>query len=189
VAEQALSTAVVADQKAQSASGGLSGAWLPRLITGFVILLSWEIVVRAFAPAYVAKPTGVILAIPKVLTEPAFLQALGSTLVAVAEGLAITIVIGWIIHDDTTRAYLAAHSGLRYSGAAVVLMTAVSYTWLSSTIMTILRRLDSQLRELDHFPPTYYEFRRLSPFLGILLMSFVDAPCLLVILYLLFPAA
>lgn len=97
MAEQALSTAVVADQKAQSASGGLSGAWLPRLITGFVILLSWEIVVRAFAPAYVAKPTGVILAIPKVLTEPAFLQALGSTLVAVAEGLAITIVIGTIL--------------------------------------------------------------------------------------------
>lgn len=97
MAEQALSTAVVADQKAQSASGALSGAWLPRLITGFVILLSWEIVVRAFAPAYVAKPTGVILAIPKVLTEPAFLQALGSTLVAVAEGLAITIVIGTIL--------------------------------------------------------------------------------------------
>ena len=97
MAEQALSTAVVADQKAQSTSGGLSSAWLPRLITGFVILLTWEIVVRAFAPAYVAKPTGVILAIPKVLTEPAFLQALGSTLVAVAEGLAITIVIGTIL--------------------------------------------------------------------------------------------
>lgn len=97
MAEQALSTAVVDAQKAQGTSSALSGAWLPRLITGFVILLSWEIVVRAFAPAYVAKPTGVILAIPKVLTEPAFLQALGSTLVAVAEGLAITIVIGTIL--------------------------------------------------------------------------------------------
>jgi len=97
VAEQALSTAVVAAQKTQSESGVLSGAWLPRLITGFVILLTWELVVRAFAPAYVAKPTGIILAIPKVLTEPAFLQALGSTLLAVAEGLAITIVIGTIL--------------------------------------------------------------------------------------------
>jgi ABC-type nitrate/sulfonate/bicarbonate transport system permease component len=97
VAEQALSTAVATAQKTQSASSGLSVAWLPRLITGFVILLTWEIVVRAFAPAYVAKPTTVILAIPKVLTEPAFLQALGSTLVAVAEGLAITIVIGTIL--------------------------------------------------------------------------------------------
>src|SRR6185312_15939333 len=43
-----------------------------------------------------AKPSGVLLAIPKVITEPAFLQALGSTLSAVAEGLAITLVIGTV---------------------------------------------------------------------------------------------
>ncbi len=97
MAEQALSTAVATAPKAQSGSSALSSAWWPRLITGFVILLTWEIVVRAFAPAYVAKPTTVILAIPKVLTEPAFLQAMGSSLVAVAEGLAITIVIGTIL--------------------------------------------------------------------------------------------
>jgi ABC-type nitrate/sulfonate/bicarbonate transport system permease component len=97
VAEQALSTTVATAQKAQSASSGLSGALWPRLITGLVILLTWEIVVRAFAPAYVAKPTTIILAIPKVLTEPPFLQALGSSLVAVAEGLAIAIVIGTIL--------------------------------------------------------------------------------------------
>ena len=97
MAEQVLSTTVATAQKAQSASSGLSGALWPRLITGFVILLTWEIVVRAFAPAYVAKPTTIILAIPKVLTEPAFLQALGSSLVAVAEGLAIAIVIGTIL--------------------------------------------------------------------------------------------
>ena len=52
---------------------------------------------RALAPAYVAKPTTVILAIPQVLTEPAFLKALGSSLMAVAEGLAIAIVIGTIL--------------------------------------------------------------------------------------------
>lgn len=97
MAEQALSTTVATAQKTQSGSSALSGAWWPRLITGFVILLTWEVVVRAFAPAYVAKPTTVILAIPKVLTEPAFLQAMGSSLVAVAEGLAITIVIGTIL--------------------------------------------------------------------------------------------
>ena len=84
-------------QKTQTASGALSGAFMPRVITGFAILLTWELVVRAFAPAYVAKPTTVILAIPKVITEPAFLQALGSSLAAVAEGLAITIVIGTVL--------------------------------------------------------------------------------------------
>ena len=38
------------------------------------ILLVWEIVVRAFAPAYVAKPSTVLLAIPRVIVDPAFLQ-------------------------------------------------------------------------------------------------------------------
>jgi ABC-type nitrate/sulfonate/bicarbonate transport system permease component len=73
------------------------GPLLPRLITGLIILLLWEVVVRAFAPAYVAKPSGVIVAIPRVITDPAFLQAMSASLAAVAEGLAITIVLGTVI--------------------------------------------------------------------------------------------
>ncbi|HXX25483.1 MAG TPA: ABC transporter permease [Pseudolabrys sp.] len=75
----------------------LTGTFLPRFLTGAVILLAWEFVVRAVAPAYVAKPTTIVLAIPTVLTDPAFLQALGATLAAVAEGLAITLVFGTVI--------------------------------------------------------------------------------------------
>lgn len=75
----------------------LQGSFLPRFVTGLVIILSWEFVVRALAPAYVAKPTTVVLAIPHVITDPVFLQALGATLAAVAEGLAITIVVGTAI--------------------------------------------------------------------------------------------
>jgi ABC-type nitrate/sulfonate/bicarbonate transport system permease component len=75
----------------------LTGAFVPRLLTGLVILLGWELLVRAVAPAYVAKPSTVVLAIPRVITDPAFLQALGATLAAVAEGLAITIVAGTAI--------------------------------------------------------------------------------------------
>ena len=75
----------------------LSGAFVPRLLTGLTILLGWELLVRAVAPAYVAKPSTVVLAMPRVITDPAFLQALGSTLAAVAEGLAITIVAGTAI--------------------------------------------------------------------------------------------
>ena len=71
---------------------------MPRLITGLVILLVlWELVVRAFAPAYVAKPTTVVMAIPRVIVDPAFLTATGVTLLAVAEGLAIALVAGTII--------------------------------------------------------------------------------------------
>ena len=75
----------------------LQGSFLPRFVTGLVIILGWEFVVRALAPAYVAKPTTVVLAIPHVIADPAFLQALGATLAAVAEGLAITIVVGTAI--------------------------------------------------------------------------------------------
>ena len=50
-----------------------------------------------FAPAYVAKPSGVIVAIPKVIVDPAFLNATAVTLLAVAEGLAIALVLGTLI--------------------------------------------------------------------------------------------
>jgi ABC-type nitrate/sulfonate/bicarbonate transport system permease component len=93
----------------------MRGALVPRLIAGLGILLLWEVVVRAIAPAYVAKPSMVVLAIPRVITDPAFLQALGSTLAAVAEGLAITLVLGTVIGllmgrsnavDRTIRVYI-----------------------------------------------------------------------------------
>ena len=92
------SSAAVTEAPATSRfSALLTGNFVPRFVTGAVILLGWEIVVRALAPAYVAKPTSVVLAIPRVITDPTFLQALGATLAAVAEGLAITIVAGTII--------------------------------------------------------------------------------------------
>jgi ABC-type nitrate/sulfonate/bicarbonate transport system permease component len=69
----------------------------PRVICGIVILLIWEIAVRAWAPAYVAKPTGVFMAIPKVLTDAGFLKATGETLAAVAQGLGVTLVLGTVI--------------------------------------------------------------------------------------------
>ncbi len=73
------------------------GAFWPRLITGLAIAGAWEFIVRAFAPAYVAKPSTVILAIPRVITDPAFLTATGQTLGAVAEGLVIALVFGTVI--------------------------------------------------------------------------------------------
>ncbi|MGB6350540.1 MAG: ABC transporter permease [Pseudolabrys sp.] len=74
-----------------------SGTFVPRLIVGFVIVLIWELVVRGFAPAYVAKPTTVVAAIPHVIVDPAFLHATGATLAAVAEGLVIALIFGTII--------------------------------------------------------------------------------------------
>lgn len=82
---------------ARPANAAARGAFVPRLITGLSIALVWELVVRAFAPAYVAKPSTVLMAIPHVIVDPAFLKATGNTLIAVAEGLAIALAVGTII--------------------------------------------------------------------------------------------
>jgi len=92
MAESALSVPAASERKAL-----LGESFMPRLLVGLVILLVWELVVRAFAPGYVAKPTTVVMAIPRVLTDPEFLAATGATLAAVAEGLAITLVAGTVI--------------------------------------------------------------------------------------------
>jgi ABC-type nitrate/sulfonate/bicarbonate transport system permease component len=91
------SVAIAAPGKPSPLAGRLFGTFVPRLICGLVILLVWEFVVRALAPAYVAKPTTVVMAIPRVIADPAFLQATGATLSAVAEGLTIALVFGTII--------------------------------------------------------------------------------------------
>ena len=84
-------------------------------IAGLAILLLWEVVVRAFAPAYVAKPTTVVLAIPRVIADPAFPARHRRHASAVAEGLVIALVLGTIIgllmgRSDRRR---ARHPALR----------------------------------------------------------------------------
>ena len=83
------------------------GTFMPRLIVGIVILLTWELVVRLLAPPYVAKPSTVALAIPRVVVDPAFLQAAGVTLLAVLEGLVISLVFGTIVGLTIGRSVIA----------------------------------------------------------------------------------
>jgi ABC-type nitrate/sulfonate/bicarbonate transport system permease component len=95
--ESAIGVPVPAAVAGQRKASPLTDTFMPRLLTGLGILLVWELVVRGFAPAYVAKPTTVIAAIPRVIVDPAFLTATGQTLAAVAEGLAIALVAGTAI--------------------------------------------------------------------------------------------
>ncbi|HZL29824.1 MAG TPA: ABC transporter permease [Pseudolabrys sp.] len=85
----------------------------PRFIVGAVILFFWEFVVRVLAPAYVAKPSTVLMAIPDVFADPAFQAATGNTLSAVAEGLAIALVAGTIIGLAMGRSPMAER-GIRH---------------------------------------------------------------------------
>jgi ABC-type nitrate/sulfonate/bicarbonate transport system permease component len=78
-------------------AGRWTGIVLPRLVCGFAFVALWEAIVRLSAPPYVAKPTAILAVIPQVVADPKFLQAVGVTLLAVAEGLVIAMVFGVII--------------------------------------------------------------------------------------------
>lgn len=75
----------------------LSGPALSRLIAGAVILILWEVVVRASAPDFVAKPSAIIAVMPQVLGSAAFLRAVGITVAATAEGLVAALILGTAI--------------------------------------------------------------------------------------------
>jgi ABC-type nitrate/sulfonate/bicarbonate transport system permease component len=92
-----VSAPVAAARKPSALSGRMFGTVVPRVIVGLALLLLWEFVVRALAPAYVAKPTTVVMAIPRVIADLAFQTATRATLAAVAEGLAIALLFGTII--------------------------------------------------------------------------------------------
>lgn len=68
-----------------------------KLAGGLFILGLWEIIVRAYAPAYVAKPSGIIQVLPAVVLSGPILKAAGITLGAVAQGLSIALVAGTLI--------------------------------------------------------------------------------------------
>lgn len=89
----------VATRPLETAPGGglarLAGSTLVvKLAAGAVLLLLWELGVRAGAPAYVARPSGVIAVLPSVITSGAFLSAAAATLGSVIEGLAIALALG-----------------------------------------------------------------------------------------------
>jgi ABC-type nitrate/sulfonate/bicarbonate transport system permease component len=64
---------------------------------GLAILLLWEIGVRLWAPPFVARPSRIIAVLPQVVSNAEFWNAVGITLGAIVQGLAIAIVIGTAI--------------------------------------------------------------------------------------------
>jgi ABC-type nitrate/sulfonate/bicarbonate transport system permease component len=68
-----------------------------RIVAGVSILLVWEIAVRLWAPAFVARPSRIVAVFPTVITDPVLWQGAGATLGAVFQGLAIAIAVGTAI--------------------------------------------------------------------------------------------
>lgn len=115
----------------------MSRTALARILAGLIILGVWEAVVRAFAPAYVAKPSGVIAALPQVLVDPAFLTATGVTLGAVAEGLVIAIVFGTVLGLAIGRSLIAErmlrHYVNGFYAVPMVVVLPLSSLWFGYT--------------------------------------------------------
>lgn len=80
---------------------------------GLILLVLWEIVVRAAAPAYVARPTGIARVFAAVIVDPQFLQAAAATLSAVVEGLVVSLVAGGLVGLAMGRVAAVEHA-LRY---------------------------------------------------------------------------
>ena len=70
---------------------------LVKLLGGVLVLGAWELVVRLFAPAYVARPSGILRALPDALASEGMLRAAGVTLRAVIQGLTIAVLSGTLI--------------------------------------------------------------------------------------------
>ena len=97
MAQAAVDVPAFNETKAPALGQRLRGVAFPRIVIGVGLLVLWEIAVRLLAPPFVAKPSTVLLVAPRVLTDPKFLAATGTTLLAVAEGLVIALVFGTLI--------------------------------------------------------------------------------------------
>src|SRR5262249_40647821 len=99
----------VASASAQPGASTFSRSALARLVAGLAILAVWELVARLFAPPFVAKPSGIFAVLPRVVASGPFLDAVGITLLATAEGLAIALVLGVAIGLAMGRNAIADH--------------------------------------------------------------------------------
>lgn len=96
----------------QNGRGSLSPLAL-KTVAGIALFALWEITVRALAPDYVARPSGIAKVFFAVLTDAGFLKVAAATLWAVVQGLAISVVAGTAVGLLMGRVSVVEH-GLRY---------------------------------------------------------------------------
>ncbi len=84
-----------------------------KVAAGTIMLLLWEGVVRALAPAYVARPSGIARVFTAVISDQQFLAAAGATLSAVITGLLVSLVLGTMVGFAMGRINMMER-GLRY---------------------------------------------------------------------------
>ncbi len=113
LADGAAAAAPLAGAQPTFLTRALGRPLVAKALAGIVILAVWELGVRAWAPVYVARPSGVVAVLTSVIASKAFLEAAGSTLGAVAEGLAVALVAGVAVGVAMGRS-MAVDRLLRY---------------------------------------------------------------------------
>ncbi|MBI3936587.1 MAG: ABC transporter permease [Betaproteobacteria bacterium] len=86
--------ALAKPERVEPREGMLDSPFVLKLAAGAALLIAWEAVVHAFAPAYVARPSGIARVFAEVVSDRRFLAAAWATLSAVVEGLLISIALG-----------------------------------------------------------------------------------------------
>ena len=76
--------------------------WLTRerlapVVAGLAFLIVWEIYVRAALPDFVARPSGIVAAIPATMSTPDFWRDVFVTLVSILQGVAIGSAAGILV--------------------------------------------------------------------------------------------
>ncbi len=67
------------------------------VVAGLLFLLAWQVYVTATLPDFVARPSGIVAAIPSTLTDLEFWQSMLLTVSAIVEGVAIGSVLGVLV--------------------------------------------------------------------------------------------
>ncbi len=68
-----------------------------KVAVGLLLLLFWELGVRTFAAAYVARPSTVVPVIPDVLTSRQFIEAFVGTMIPFLQGLVVATVAAVLV--------------------------------------------------------------------------------------------
>jgi ABC-type nitrate/sulfonate/bicarbonate transport system permease component len=75
----------------------LARGWTTPAVAGLALLVLWEVGVRAKLPAFVPRPSGILAALPSVVTAPPFWSDALSTCAAIIEGMIIGTVAGAVL--------------------------------------------------------------------------------------------
>lgn len=69
------------------------------------------------------------------------------------------LMIGWILTSESARSFIRGSSVGRWAVVAGVGMITLAYLLVAFRMIQVMQHLGSELKTLDYFPLSYYQFR------------------------------